>query len=175
MNERAEEMLDVVNEADEVIRQETRSRVHKDQLLHRSTHIILTDSRGRFFLQLRAKSKDTNPGLWDTSAAGHVDAGESYLACAVRELHEELGVLVAPHELTEVARLPPSEQNGFEFVRLYVAQSDLPVTLEKDEIDDGKWLSEQQMNAMLVNESSSITSTFAMIWQQYQRWVKQGS
>lgn len=174
MNEMREEMLDVVDEADVVIGRETRSRVHKDQLLHRSTHIILTDSQHRFFLQLRSKSKDTNPGLWDTSAAGHVDAGESYLACAVRELCEELGVLVAPHQLTEVGRLQPSKQNGFEFVRIYLAQSDLPVTLELGEVDDGQWLSEQQMNALLLQEPTCITSTFKMIWRQYQDWLRQG-
>ena len=35
-------------------------------------------------------SKDSSPGLWDSSASGHLDCGEDYDACAVRELREEL-------------------------------------------------------------------------------------
>jgi predicted NUDIX family NTP pyrophosphohydrolase len=42
----------------------------------------------------RSLSKDINAGLWDTSAAGHVDAGEMYDVCAHRETIEELGVCV---------------------------------------------------------------------------------
>lgn len=175
MSEFTEEMLDVVDQDDVVIRQETRSRVHKQQLMHRATHIILCDSENRVFLQLRSKSKDTNPGLWDTSAAGHVDAGEAYLACAVRELHEELGVTLEPQDLTQVGQMSPSAQNGFEFVRIYLARSDQAVTLEPGEIDDGKWLSEAQLAAWLTEEPDAFTDTFKIIWQHYQQWVQSGS
>jgi predicted NUDIX family NTP pyrophosphohydrolase len=42
-------------------------------------------------------TKDCFPGAWDSSASGHFDSGEDYDACAVRELREELGlVMTAP-------------------------------------------------------------------------------
>ena len=37
-------------------------------------------------------TKDTFPGAWDSSSSGHVDSGEDYDDCAVRELREELGL-----------------------------------------------------------------------------------
>ena len=38
-------------------------------------------------------------GHWACEAAGHVEAGESVLDAAVREAHEEIGVVVDPRAL----------------------------------------------------------------------------
>ena len=43
-------------------------------------------------LQRRALHKESWPGMWDISAAGHVEAGGSALTTAQRELWEELGL-----------------------------------------------------------------------------------
>jgi len=161
-------MLDIVNEADEVVGQATRSSVHLENRMHRATHIILTNSAQQIFMQLRSKSKDTNPGLWDTSAAGHVDAGESYEACAARELAEELGVVVSPEDLVEIGRLPPTSQNGFEFVRIYSVQSDAEITLEAEEIDDGKWVTHAELEQWMAQSPQAFAATFHVIWQNTQ-------
>jgi len=163
-----QEILDIVNEADEVVGQASRADIHRKNLKHRATHIILTNSKQQIFIQLRSKTKDMNPGLWDTSAAGHVDAGEDYEDCAARELEEELGVVVPVEKLTEIGRLPPSAQNGFEFVRIYTALSDDPITLAADEVDDGKWVSPAELHQWLSNSPEAFASTFAIIWQNTQ-------
>lgn len=165
-----DEMLDIVNTQDEVVGQAARSAVHRDQLMHRATHVILMNSSKQVFMQLRSKSKDTNPGLWDTSAAGHVDAGESYTECAVRELHEELGVLVEPEKLQEVGRVSASAENGFEFVRIYAATSDDRIRLQASEIDDGKWVSESELDFWLKQRPDAFAPTFSTIWQRYQAY-----
>lgn len=158
------EWLDIVNKHDQVIGRGLRPDVHRRAQYHRSTHVLLYDSRQRLFLQLRSKTKDTNPGLWDTSAAGHVDAGESYLNCAARELYEELGVLLPASELVELMRLAPEAANGYEFVRVYAAISDAPITLEPNEIEDGKWVSETELDQWLAQKPEQFTETFATIW-----------
>lgn len=163
-----EEMLDIVNEADEVVGQASRADIHRKGMMHRATHIILTNSVQQIFMQLRSKTKDTNPGLWDTSAAGHVDVGESYEACAVRELEEELGVTVLIDSLVEIGRLSPTADNGFEFVRIYTAVSDDPITLEPNEIDDGKWVTRAELEQWLLDSPEAFSSTFAAIWQDTQ-------
>src|SRR6516225_6443898 len=92
-----EEIFDVVNERDEVVGCETRGEVHRLGLMHRAVHVLVFNSRGQVFLQKRSMTKDRQPGLWDFSASGHLDRGESYDACAVRELREEIGLeLSAP-------------------------------------------------------------------------------
>lgn len=165
-----DEMLDIVNELDEVVGQAARGDIHRNNQMHRATHIILTNSAKQVFVQLRSLTKDTNPGLWDSSAAGHVDARESYLDCAARELEEELGIRIAASELLEIGRLPPTADNGFEFVRIYAASSDDPITLEAGEIDDGSWLSEAELDARLRDRPQEFATSFAEIWEKFRGW-----
>ena len=87
-----EELFDVVNERDEVIGVAPRAQVHAEGLRHRAAHVLVFNPEGRLFVQRRSFAKDNSPGCWDTSAAGHLDAGEDYHAAALRELGEELGV-----------------------------------------------------------------------------------
>ena len=87
-----EEIFDVVNEHDEVIDRKPRSEVHRLGLLHRAVHVLVFNARGETLLQKRSMSKDREPGKWDSSTSGHLDSGEDYDACAVRELREEIGL-----------------------------------------------------------------------------------
>mmetsp|Transcript_7594 Transcript_7594/g.10331 ORF Transcript_7594/g.10331 Transcript_7594/m.10331 type:complete len:246 (-) Transcript_7594:64-801(-) len=71
-----------------------RKEVHRDKDWHRSVHVWLVDTkRGLIALQKRSATKDTFPGRWDISAAGHIEAGVvDSRETAVRELAEELGI-----------------------------------------------------------------------------------
>jgi len=85
-----------------------RSVVHARGLWHRSVHVFLFDGEGRLYLQRRASSKDVCPGLWDQSAAEHLQPRESYVAGAGRGLAEELGISgvdLEPLGTTYAARL----------------------------------------------------------------------
>src|ERR1700720_4981554 len=87
-----EEIFDIVNDRDEVIGQRARAEVHRLGLMHRAVHVLVFNLRGQVFLQKRSMTKDRQPGLWDSSASGHVDSGEDYNACSVREVREEIGL-----------------------------------------------------------------------------------
>ncbi|MCZ6882595.1 MAG: NUDIX domain-containing protein, partial [Gammaproteobacteria bacterium] len=87
----SQELLDVVDEDDRIVCVKTRGEIHELGLMHRSVHILVFNSQRQLFIQKRSMSKDNQPGLWDSSAAGHVDSGEDYHSCAIRELAEELG------------------------------------------------------------------------------------
>jgi 16S rRNA (adenine1518-N6/adenine1519-N6)-dimethyltransferase len=86
-------------------------------------------------LQKRSIWKDRNPGIWDSSAAGHVDSGEDYLTAARRELREELGI-EAP-ELIPFARLTPNESNGWEFIQAYRGRHEGPFQTAPMEVETG--------------------------------------
>ncbi len=71
-----DEMFDIVDESDRVIGSETRNTVHVNNFRHRAVHMLIFNQAGELFLQKRSIWKDKNPGVWDSSAAGHVDAGK---------------------------------------------------------------------------------------------------
>ena len=77
-----------------------RSQVHREGQWHRSVHIWIEDEWERLLLQQRSFQKDSNPGLWDISVAGHLSAGQKSLEAAVREVREEIGLEVAESRLT---------------------------------------------------------------------------
>ena len=96
----AEEQIDILN-ADGTPAGYScgRTRVHAEGLWHRTVHIWAFDSKGRILFQLRARVKENNPGLLDTSCAGHISAGDTSVNAAVRELREELGVRKSSRDL----------------------------------------------------------------------------
>lgn len=77
----------------------SRSEAHAQGLWHRTVHVWARNNEGMLLLQKRAADKETFPGYWDISSAGHVNAGESSIDAAVRELEEEIGVIVRKDEL----------------------------------------------------------------------------
>jgi 16S rRNA (adenine1518-N6/adenine1519-N6)-dimethyltransferase len=130
------ERFQVVDENDEVIGEASRGEVHGNNLRHRAVHLFIFNGEGQLFLQKRSRWKDRHPLLWDSSAAGHVEAGEDYDETAARELREELGVSA---KLTRVVKLPCSERTGVEFIWLYRGEHGGPFTLATTEIEHGEF------------------------------------
>ena len=70
-----------------------RSVAHSEGILHRTAHVWIikeVDGRWQVLLQKRSAEKDSYPGMYDTSSAGHIPAGMEPLASARRELAEEM-------------------------------------------------------------------------------------
>ena len=77
----------------------SRNMVHKKGLWHKTVHIWFRNAAGELLLQKRSDSKESHPGCWDISCAGHVSADDSSIDAAVREIREELGIRVNSDEL----------------------------------------------------------------------------
>ena len=160
----SEEIFDVVNERDEVIDRQPRSEVHRRGLKHRATHVLVFNSRGEVFLQKRSMHKDRQPGVWDSSASGHVDSGEDYDACAVRELREEIGLAVA-QPLERLFKLDACAETDQEFLWVYRGQSDGPLTLNADEIECGDWFAPADVTRWMAERPQDFASALLSIWQ----------
>jgi isopentenyldiphosphate isomerase len=160
----SEEIFDVVNEGDEVIGQNTRNEVHRLGLMHRAVHVLVFNAAGRIFLQKRSMKKDRQPGLWDSSASGHVDSGEDYEACAIRELREEIG-LVLEEVPQRLFKLPASEGTDQEHVWVYRCEAEGPFTLHADEIERGGWFSPAELTRWAAEKPEEFASAFLVIWE----------
>jgi isopentenyldiphosphate isomerase len=159
-----EEIFDVVNERDEVIGRQPRSEVHRLGLMHRAVHVLVFNAAGQVFLQKRSLTKDRQPGVWDSSASGHVDKGEDYDACAVRELREEIGLCVpaAPRRLLKLAAGPETDQ---EHVWVYRCQAEGPFRLDPEEIERGDWFTPDEVTRWMAERPQDFAGALLVIWE----------
>ncbi|MBI4383646.1 MAG: NUDIX domain-containing protein [Nitrospinae bacterium] len=163
-NSQEDEVFDVVDENDNVIGRAARGEVHRKSLLHRSVHILVFNAAGDLFLQKRAMTKDRNPGLWDSSAAGHVNSREDYFPGACRELREELSIGAS---LRSAFKFKASAETGWEHVAIYTCVTDQNIVCHPDEISEGRYWNIEEIRNALRERPEQFTSTFRAIFNNY--------
>ncbi len=145
------EYLDVVD-ADGIPTGEVveRTVAHREGIQHRTAHVWLFRQKNgilEVLLQKRCATKDTHPGCYDISSAGHIPAGSDFVPSAIRELKEELGLTVAPEELQFVG------QRRFHYVgggvidcqvsNVYLLWRDVEaeqLQIQKEELESVMWM-----------------------------------
>ena len=132
-----EERFPVVDKNDRIRSYASRAQVHGNNLRHRAVHILVFDEPGDVYLQQRSRWKDRHPLKWDSSAAGHVAAGETYDETARRELKEELGVEIP---LQKIAKVSASSRTDQEFIWVYRGVTSGHLLPNKAEIETGVFL-----------------------------------
>ena len=162
----SEEIFDLVNERDEVIGQAPRREVHARGLWHRAVHVLVFNARGQVFLQKRSMKKDTAAGKWDSSSSGHLDQGEDYDACAVREVREEIGLILSapPRRLFKV---DACHATGQEFAWVYRLESEGPFTLHPEEIECGDWFTPARITDWIAQSPQDFAGAFVLIWKKF--------
>jgi isopentenyldiphosphate isomerase len=134
-----DEWFPVVDEEGNTTGKALRSVCHdgKSMLLHPVVHLHLFNRGGELFLQKRAKTKDIQPGKWDTSVGGHMSPGETPYEALMREAGEELGLNnFVPEYLGKYVWKSSRER---ELVNSFSTISDLVPVINKDEIEEGKF------------------------------------
>ena len=160
-----EELFDVVDEQDQVLRQAPRSVVHANHWLHRAAHIFVFNTRGELLIHRRSATKDECPNVCTSSASGHLAAGEDYATAAVRELEEELG-LISPLEFLGV--IPVEGANtSFEFSGLFRTTTDQPPVFDPGEIASGEFLPLTEIASRLDRDPTDFTPCFQVLFRWY--------
>lgn len=148
------EMFDVVDEdgnpTGEIVDRKT---AHREGIRHRTSHIWLlrrNNEKLEILLQKRSKNKDSHPGCYDISSAGHIHAGCDFKESALRELSEELGVLAQSDDLIYVGKIntyretmPHGEifkdnQVSAVFIMWYNKES-CEFSLQEEEVESVEW------------------------------------
>lgn len=131
----------------------SREEAHAKGICHRTAHIwIIRKEKGTWqvLLQKRSKDKDSFPGMYDTSSAGHIQAGDEPLESAMRELKEELGVAGEAKDFSFAGQFhihysmvfhgKPFHDDEVVWVYVYtgpVKEEDL--TLQESEVEEVRW------------------------------------
>jgi len=161
-----EERFPVVDEMDRILRYAYRSKVHGDNLRHRAVHILIFNDVGEVYLQKRSRRKDRHPLLWDSSAAGHVCAGEGYDEAAKRELQEELGINVP---LEKVLTVSASIRTGQEFIWLYRGHFQGDPRPNRSEIEAGAFFTPAVVNGWIAARPGDFAPGFLECWEAYRQ------
>jgi isopentenyl-diphosphate delta-isomerase type 1 len=164
-----EEIFEVVDADDNVIGTAKRSECHRNpKLLHRTSGVLVFNSRGDVLMTKRSMLMDTNPGKWTISAWGHNSIGESYEAAAVRELKEELGVTenVAVTFLLKTFLRAPYES---EITHIFKAVHEGPFRLDEREVAESRFYGIGELKKEMRTSPSKFTSGCIRVMEEYFR------
>lgn len=145
----------------------SREQAHREAIPHRTAHVWIVrekDGRTQVLLQKRSQNKDAFPGMYDTSSAGHIPAGEEPLASALRELGEELGIKAEPEELTYIGSIrirfdavfhgKPFRDNEYSRVYLYREPVEIETLhLQESEVESAAWFDLEDLAARAEKET----------------------
>lgn len=156
LNGQPMELLDIRDESGAVTGQvRERTLVHRDGDLHGTVHIwaVREGKEGSFdlLIQKRDQKKESYPGCYDISAAGHVQAGDGYPESALRELQEELGIRAQASDLEfagyhssyseDVFRGNVFRERELSAVYIYRKAVDTEkLVLQKGEVESVRWM-----------------------------------
>jgi ribosomal protein L11 methyltransferase len=142
-----EEIFEVVDEEGRSVGRAPRSACHGNPaLIHRVSHVLVTDGEGRVYLQKRPTTKDIQPGMWDTSVGGHLDFGEDHETGARREMREELGLA---GELRPLYRYLWRSECETELVETFLHEAREEPRPCPGEIDEGRWFTPAEAAALV--------------------------
>lgn len=149
------EMLDIVDENGEPTGETVeRATAHARGIRHRTSHVWLLRKRPdgiEVLLQKRSEGKDSFPGCYDISSAGHIPAGMGFKESALRELKEELGLTASEEELNDCGLLKLYEEAVFygapfkddQVSRVFYIWKDIEpeqMSLQKSEVSEVRWM-----------------------------------
>ncbi len=111
-----------------------KSEAHKTGVFHATIHVWFYTKPGEILIQQRAFDKDTFPGLWDVSVAGHIAAGEKVDTGAIRETEEEIGLRITKYDLHKVGIYKSTQRHSSTFIDCefhHIFLAELPVDLDE--------------------------------------------
>lgn len=151
-----EECFDILDEKGRATGEvKERQAVHRDGDLHGTSHVWIVRENEKsgydILLQKRSDNKDSFPGCYDISSAGHIPAGSTYLESAVRELQEELGITVNPMDLRFLGMHEGEVRTEFygkpfhnhEMSAIFILEKNLKkeeLHLQKEELSEVLWM-----------------------------------
>ena len=137
----------------------SREKAHRDGIRHRTAHVwVIREEEGRIqiLLQKRSANKESFPGMYDTSSAGHIPAGCEPLDSALRELREELGIEAGEGQLCYIGAICNRYEAQFrgkifrdnEYCSVYLYREPLDAEslhLQAEEVERVDWFDLEQV------------------------------
>lgn len=158
----------IVDKNDQIIGAEEIAPAIKRGLIRRGIRVLILND-DKVLLQKRSSTAPLFPDVWETTASGHVDEGETYEKAANRELAEEVGIKDIP--LQSVAHYYREETyKGCllkSFETIFISHYKGSFAIDKHEVSEAKWFSTTAMEKMMQKEPKEFTPGLIRAWKEW--------
>ncbi|MFK8061290.1 MAG: isopentenyl-diphosphate Delta-isomerase [Polaribacter sp.] len=161
-----EEQVVLVDEKDNQIGLMPKMEAHEKAVLHRAFSVFIFNKKGELMLQQRAASKYHSPLLWTNTCCSHQRDGESNLEAGRRRLQEEMGFVTDIKEVFSFIYKAPFD-NGLtehELDHVMVGNFDEKPTINKEEVEDYKWMTLEDVKTDMEENPQEYTAWFKIIF-----------
>jgi len=156
----ADHLVDIVNDKDEVIWQELKSKKIEQGFVSRVVAIFLRRSNGKLVICKRADHKKNAAGLYDMAAVGNVMQGEQYPDAAQRELKEETSIDCPLQPVQKIYQEVHNDDKIYKiFCGIFVGTTDDELTLN-EELVETKDMSKEEIEKEVANHPEKFCSGF---------------
>ncbi|MGD9901568.1 MAG: NUDIX domain-containing protein [Spirochaetales bacterium] len=141
-----------------------RKEVHRDGDWHKGAHIWLINEKGEILLQKRSAKKESHPNMLSISCAGHLSAGDDSITGALREIKEELGLIINPKDLKFIKTIKTPAKNSLGFVNnefndMYILKTSLPLSamhFDEEEVSGLYFVTYKDFKDMVATNSKEL-------------------
>ena len=165
INSSQSEIVAIADRNNQVVGKAYRSIMRKYRMIHRAVFIFVLNSEGRLFIQKRSPLKDLYPGYYDLTTSGVVLYEETYLACAYREIREELGI--SNPEFEALFDFYTYNDSNRVWGHVYKCIYDGNIILQEEEVESGEFYTISDVQRLIKTERVTLESIIA-----YNRWQR---
>jgi isopentenyl-diphosphate delta-isomerase len=169
-----EELLILVDKNDNQIGAMPKMEAHEKGVLHRAFSVFIFNKKGELMLQQRAAHKYHSPLLWTNTCCSHQRDGENNIQAGERRLQEEMGFTTNLNEVFSFIYKAPFD-NGLtehEFDHVLIGYFDEEPNINKEEVEDYKWMLLEDVKSDIENNSSEYTAWFKIIFKESYHKIK---
>ena len=163
-----EEQVILVDEKDNAVGLMPKMEAHEKAVLHRAFSVFIFNDKGELMLQQRAACKYHSPLLWTNTCCSHQRDGESNIEAGKRRLQEEMGFTTDLKEVFSFIYKAPFN-NGLtehELDHVMVGRFDDKPEINKDEVEDYKWMLLKDVKLDIENNPENYTEWFKIIFRE---------
>lgn len=162
-----QDLIDAVDERDVLVRRVPRTAIFDSGLGFRVAHVFLFNQRGALLLQRLGDEHPRHPGLWGSSVAAYLHAGETYGEAAARRQQEELGLT---GRLQEIGSTSMVDDGCTKFITLFTGSAvRKPIVREPGHVAEVHFFAIPRVTSMIAQTPEAFTDTFRVVFDFFQR------
>lgn len=164
------EIVDLLNDCHEYTGEVSEKNNIPKGMYKTSVHVWIINKKGDLLLQKRGNTAKKFPNYW-SNTGGTVQAGETPIAGALREIKEELGLDIKKDELKYIA----TYKRLIDYAEVYLLEKDInlnEITMQEDEVQDVRYASLKEFEEM-INKGEGVESSLPFLKNYFKENLKE--